>query len=82
MPLFKASPWISMCAVWAAHKGNGNVGVYVEGRAHGVGAERLAVLRRGAGLKLLPLSDLRASLVFIFINPKLSPRDKPQRTIT
>lgn len=47
-----------------------------------LGAEQLAVLRRGAGLNLLPLSDLSASLVFKFISPELSSRDKPQRTIT
>lgn len=53
VPLIKASPWISMCAGWAAHKGNGKVGAYVErqGQALGVGAEHLAVLRGGTGLK-------------------------------
>lgn len=47
-----------------------------------LGAEHLAELRRGIGLKLLLLSDLSASLLFKFINPELSSRDKPQRTIT
>lgn len=45
------------------------------------GAEHQAMLRRGAGLELLPPSDLGTSLLFKLISPKPSSRDKQQKAL-
>lgn len=74
--LVKSSLWISMSADWVlgcSHSEWENwclCGGIDRGEHMELGAEHQEMLRRGAGLQLLPLSDLGTSLLFKTISPK------------